>query len=81
MKRYLRAKLTYGARLSVKEHAPGFRHIPAHKQIAYRLKKRELDAARHGHKRVQGLAAAGSLGPLRVPGGIAAQGRRDANQT
>lgn len=79
MTRYLRAKLQHGARLSVKAHAPGFRHIPAHKQIGYRLKKRELDAARHGHQRVQSLAAAGALGPLRVPGGIVAKGRGDAN--
>ena len=81
MQRYLGAKLAYGARLSVRDHAPGFRHIPGQKQIAYRLKKRELDAPRHGYERVKSLAAAGALGPLRVPGGFATQGRKDGNQT
>ena len=31
MKRYLDAKLTHGTRLSIKEHAPGFRHLAAAK--------------------------------------------------
>ena len=65
MRRYLEAKLTHGRRLRLKSHVQGLRHLPAGKQMAYKLKKREHDLGRHGHARVKALAAAKQLGPLR----------------
>ena len=65
MRRYLEAKLTHGRRLSIKTHVKGLRHVPAGKQITYKLKKREHDLSRHGYARAKALAAAKQLGPLR----------------
>lgn len=65
MRRYLEAKLAHGHRLSLKSHVKGLRHLPAGKQMAYRLKKREHDVTRHGHARAKSLATAKQLGPLR----------------
>jgi len=45
---YLDLKLLYGRELSFKNHLPGFKHIPAERQMDYKLKKRLNDTDRHG---------------------------------